>query len=275
MSLSRRKVAEHLTVRRPRPAPAVRVAGVEGKAEPLALLDHQGVREPVFRPALPGCPRLGARVGEQQMVGDILMESRGLLGKVVGPPEQLQDGANQFLLRDCLVRVRGTAQCVVPFPNAVPERLECVGGRDRLPPFGRGAYPLGQKVLGKQVTRHVFASCRFRDSPSPAFPSRGIVPCIEAERLGDIPLHPCAPPSRPRPESDAVREHHVFDSTEHVCQNEYILSIPLTGISRSQESANGKRCQQMSGNVRLIVGVTPLLHGMAACRKSVDPPAVS
>ena len=61
VSLSRRKVAENLTVRRPRPAPAVRVACVEGKAEPLALLDHQGVREPVFLPTLRGCTRL--RVG--------------------------------------------------------------------------------------------------------------------------------------------------------------------------------------------------------------------
>ena len=92
------------------------------------------------------------------------------MSKVVCPPEQLQDGANQLLLGDRLVRVRGTAQCVVPFPNAVPERLERISGRDRRPPFGRGAYALGQKVLGKQVTRHVNDSPRLWDCRSPASP---------------------------------------------------------------------------------------------------------
>ena len=190
------------------------------------------------------------------------------MSKVIGPSEQLQHGANQLLLGDRLVRVHGTAQGLIPFPNAVPERLECVGGRDRLPPFGRGAYPLGQKVLGKQMARHVFASPGLRDSPSPASPSRRIVPCIEAERLGDIPQHPCAPQSRPRRERDADRGHHVFDQNEHPCQNEYIPSIRPTGISRSQLRANSRKCQVNRGG-------TPLLQGLAACRKSVDPPALS
>ena len=104
------------------------------------------------------------------MVWHVLVESRGLLRKIVCPSEQLQHGANQLLLGDRLVRVRGTAQCVVPFPNAVPERLECVGGRDRLAPFGRGAYALGQKVLGKQVTRHVNDSPVCGTAWSPASP---------------------------------------------------------------------------------------------------------
>ena len=92
------------------------------------------------------------------------------MSKVIGPPEQLQHGANQLLLRDRLVGTRGTAQRLVPLPDAVSERLERIGGRDRLPPFGRGGYALGQQVLGKQMARHVFASPGLRDSPSPASP---------------------------------------------------------------------------------------------------------
>ena len=176
LALSRREVAQYLAVRRPRPAPAVRVAGVERSAEPLALLDHQSVREPVFRPALPGGTLLRVGVLEQQVVGDVFVASRALLRKVVGPSEQLQHGANQLLLGDCLVRAGRTAQRLVPLPNAVPERLERIAGRDRLPPFGRGAYALGQKVLGKQMARHVNDSPRLWDCRTPASPSRGIVP---------------------------------------------------------------------------------------------------
>ena len=69
VSLSRRKVAENLTVRRPRPAPAVRVARVESQAEPLALLDHEGVREPVFRPALPAARSFASASGNSRWSG--------------------------------------------------------------------------------------------------------------------------------------------------------------------------------------------------------------
>ena len=67
--------------------------------------------------------------------------------------------------------------------------------------------------------------------------------------------------------------HPAFDSNEHVCQNEYILSIPPTGISRSQQRANGTKCQQMSGNVRLIVGVPPSTKGwQPAGKRPLCPP---
>ena len=49
------------------------------------------------------------------------------MSKVIGPSEQFQHGANQLLLGDRLVRVRGTAQRLVPLPHAVPERLERIG----------------------------------------------------------------------------------------------------------------------------------------------------
>ena len=111
------------------------------------------------------------------------------MSKVIGPSEQFQHGANQLLLGDRLVRVRRTAQRLVPLPHAVPERLEVPGRPVDLPPFGRVAYAPGQKVLGEQVTRHVNDSPRLWDCRSPASPSRGIVPCIEAGRLaGAIPL---------------------------------------------------------------------------------------
>ena len=114
--------------------------------------------------------------------------TNGQISKVICPSEQLQDGANQLLFRDRLVGTGGTAQCVVPFPNAVPERLEVPGRHVHLPPFGRGAYALTQKILGKQMTRHVNDSPRLWDCRSPAFPSRRIVPCIEACRLDAVTL---------------------------------------------------------------------------------------
>ena len=173
------------------------------------------------------------------------------MSKVIGPSEQFQHGANQLLLGDRLVRVRRTAQRLVPLPNPALERLERIGGRDRLPPFGRVAYAPGQKVLGEQVTRHVNDSTLLRDSPSPASPSRGIVPCIEAGRLaGAIPL---------------------LTQSEHSCHNEYIRPIPPTGISRSQESANDK---EMSANVRLIVGALHCSRGhLPTGNPSIRPPS--
>ena len=172
------------------------------------------------------------------------------MSKVIGPSEQLQNGANQLLLGDRLVRVHGTAQRLVPFSNAVPERLEAPRRPVDLPPFGRVAYAPGQKVLGKQMARHVFASTLLRDSPSPASPSRGIVPCIEAGRLaGAIPL---------------------LTQSEHSCHNEYIRPIPPTGISHSQESANDR---EMSANVRLIVGALHCSRGhLPTGNPTIRPP---
>ena len=124
LDVRRRQVAEYLAVRRPGAAPSVRVAGVEREAEALALLDDDGVPEPLLGAYPRGGALLGAGVGEQQQVGDVLVAGRALLRQVVVPSQQLQHRADELLLGDGLVGVGGAAECVVAPADVLPERGE-------------------------------------------------------------------------------------------------------------------------------------------------------
>ena len=113
LDVSHREVPQNLAVGRPGLASGVPVAGVEGETEPLALLHHDGVPESVLRVGSPGGALLGCGIGEEEIVGDVLVAGCPLLGKIVGPSQELQDRANQLLLGDGLVGAFGAAQRIV------------------------------------------------------------------------------------------------------------------------------------------------------------------
>ena len=93
------------------------------------------------------------------MVWDVLVAVGALLGEVVGPAEQLEDGANQVLLGGGLVGGRGGREGVVAGADAVAEGVERGGGVERVAPFGGFAYALGEEVFGEEPALHVDASC--------------------------------------------------------------------------------------------------------------------
>ena len=105
LDLRRRQVPQYLAVRRPCPVPSLAVPGVQGQAEPLALLHHDRVPVSLLGAASRGCPLLRGGVSEQQQVRDVLVACGALLGQVVRPPQELQHRPDQLLLGDSLVRV--------------------------------------------------------------------------------------------------------------------------------------------------------------------------
>ena len=83
------------------------------------------------------------------------MASCPLLRKVVGPSQELQDRANQFLLGDGLVGAFGAAQRIVALTNAIPKHGKCRRVRDGRPPLGGRLYAFGQEVVREQIAGHV------------------------------------------------------------------------------------------------------------------------
>ena len=153
------QVAQYLAVRGFGAAGGVFAAVVQGQAEALALLDDEGVPVAVGgRGSLDGAG-LGVGVGEQQVVGDVLVAVGALLGEVVGPAEQLEDGADQVLLGGGLVGGRGGGEGVVARAEAVAEGVERGGVVEGGAPFGGFAYALGEEVFGEEPALHLDASC--------------------------------------------------------------------------------------------------------------------
>ena len=142
----RTQVAQNLAVRRPCPDHVVLVAGVEGEADPLALLDHERLTVAEVYVGSRAGAHLGVRVGEEQQIGDVLVAGRALLRQVVGPSQQLQHGADKLLLGYGFVGAAVRVEGVVAPPDAVAKRLRVCGGR--VPP-GRGLDALGQVVPGE------------------------------------------------------------------------------------------------------------------------------
>ena len=120
------------------------VALIERAPEPLALLHDQGILEALVRIAPRGSARLGRRVSEQQMVGNILVPGGRLLRQVVAPAEQFHDGPNQILLGHRLIRL---LQRLEP-PVHVAEIAAVIGElRGCGAPLRRRADAVGQKEL--------------------------------------------------------------------------------------------------------------------------------
>ncbi len=102
------------------------VTRIEGQAEPLAFLDHQGVEEAVLGLGLGGSLILGGGIGEKQMVRDVFIAGGALLRQEVRPAKEFQDGPDQVLLGDRLVGLAGLRQGCQPGGDAVPERPESI-----------------------------------------------------------------------------------------------------------------------------------------------------
>ena len=154
LDLRRRQIPQYLAVRRPRPAPLIRVPCIQRESKPFALLDNPGVPVTLPGAASRSCALLGVRVREQQMVRDILVSRRPLLRKVVRPSQKLQHRPDYLLLGDRLVRTVQTHQSAISLTDPVPERAKLPHRRHRLPPFGSRLYPIRQEILCKQSTGH-------------------------------------------------------------------------------------------------------------------------
>ena len=124
--------------------PVVRVPGIEGQAEAFALLDYGGVTVPAPWVGSAGGAGLGLGVGEEEMVGDVLVAVRALLGQVVGPAEEVEDRPDEVLLGDCLVGLPVLGESLVDAGEAAPEAG--VGGRGGRP-FRCGLYSVGKEVV--------------------------------------------------------------------------------------------------------------------------------
>ena len=152
--------------------PGLPVALVQRQAEALALQQRDRVPGAgpgvAFRGAI-----LGLGVGEEQVVGDVLVAGRPLLRQVVCPPEQLQDGPDEILLGDRLVGISGARESLVALEDGFPEGGEGlrVGG-GRLP-LGGGPDAVGEEVVGEELAAHG-GQCRAPMSArADACPGRG------------------------------------------------------------------------------------------------------
>ena len=111
-------------------APAVAAASVQEQAEPLALFHRDGVMVTLFRSCSGNGLFLGVSVGKQQKIRNVFVPGGTLLRQVIGPTQQFQNRADQFLLRDRLVRILGVGKGVVTLTDTVPECVELRRGRN-------------------------------------------------------------------------------------------------------------------------------------------------
>ena len=130
------------------------VAAVERKPEALALLDQERIPIPFARSRACHGACLGPCVGEQQMVGDILVTRGPLLRQEIGPSEQGEDRTDAVLFGDRFVGAREPAERLEHAAEAVPERGECVRAAHGHAPLGRGPEAVGEEVLGEQPAGH-------------------------------------------------------------------------------------------------------------------------
>ena len=126
LDIGGREVAQQLAVGRAGLDPVVAVPGIEGQAEAFALLDDGGVTVAFAGVGPAGRLGLGLGVGEQEMVGDVLVAVGALLGQVVGPAEEVEDRPDEVLLGDRLVGLPVLGELAVDAGEAPPE------GRRRL-----------------------------------------------------------------------------------------------------------------------------------------------
>ena len=149
LNLGRRQIPDYLIVGRRGLAPAVAAASVQEQAEPLALFHHDGVMVALSRAGSGNGLFLGVSVGKQQEIRNVFVPGGALLWQVIGPSQQFQNRADQFLLRDRLVRVLRMGQGVVSLTDTVPECVELRRSRDGGAPFRRGLDPVSEEVVGE------------------------------------------------------------------------------------------------------------------------------
>ena len=114
-ALGRREVSDDLAVRRSCTDVAsalVLVADVEREPEALALLDRRGMPEALRWLRFLGSHLLGSGIGKEQMVGNVLV-AYPLLGQVVRPTQELEDGADQVFFGLGFIGGLEMAECLV------------------------------------------------------------------------------------------------------------------------------------------------------------------
>ena len=110
------EIAQELGMGRAGAAAIVVVACVEGQAEAFAFGDGEGVGVALGGEFGGGGAGLGGGVGEEQMVGDVLVAIAALLGQVFVPAEESEQRADQILFGGGFVGGSG-------------KRRPCSGGR--------------------------------------------------------------------------------------------------------------------------------------------------
>ena len=126
-----------------------RAAGVEGRAEALELGDGEAFE--VGGGLGSAGAGLGLGVGEEEQVGPVFAAGGGWLGEVVGPAEELEQGADEVLFGVVFVGVVGGGEVVEEAVGGVTEVLEG-GGLGAA--FGGLADAVGEEVLGEEVAGH-------------------------------------------------------------------------------------------------------------------------
>ena len=96
----------------------------------------------------------GCGVAEEEVVGDVFVEVAALLGEVVGPAEQVEEGADELLLGGGFVDVVEGGGVVDEGLGVGAKVVEFCGlGEGFLPGVGEED-TFFEKVVGEELTRH-------------------------------------------------------------------------------------------------------------------------
>ena len=136
-------------------SPVAGISHVQRQAEALALLHDQSVAEACVWILLRDGTRLGFGVGEQQVVGDVLVARGTLLRQVVSPAQCLQQRAHQLLLGSRLMQVGRAAELSEFLTRRLVESGERFRFCDGALPFWRSLDAVRQEILGEQLAGHV------------------------------------------------------------------------------------------------------------------------
>ena len=152
------QVAEELGVGRAGRAAIVAVAVVEGEAEALAFGDGEGIGVAVGA-GFGGGAGLGGGVGEEEVIGDVFVAVAALLGQVVGPAEEFEEGADELLFGGGLVDGVEGGGVLEEGLGVGAEGFEVGGlGEGFLP--GAGAEDaFFEKVVGEELSGHWLRVC--------------------------------------------------------------------------------------------------------------------
>ena len=142
------KIAEDLAVRR-----TGLVACVERQIEAFALGDGQGVGVS-FGGGFGGGKVFGFGIAEEQMIGDVFVVVAALLGQIVSPTEQFEEGPDQLLLGGGLVDGVEVGGILDKGLRLSAEGVEVCGlGQGFLPGVGvEDAF--FEEVVGEKLTGH-------------------------------------------------------------------------------------------------------------------------
>ena len=141
-----REVTQDLAVGRTGLDFVVLVSGVQWQSEAFALFDHRSVQVAVLCYGFGGGPSFRHVIDEKEVVGNVLVAGRALLRQIIGPSEEFQDRANQFLLGNGFVGLLVALETVVDLSDTGPERGD---GRSGSRPFRRGLYAVGKEIVGE------------------------------------------------------------------------------------------------------------------------------